>query len=282
MELESLQFHLEHACVSGLGFGVEERTLLYSSLVVVQSEYRFHRVLLWGKVLGLVHDYYIALGLGPERLKKKKILFSTNGVDWHLLSPVPESLLESAANLQGRFQGNPSHEYQPPVVNNAAEDEEVKIKEEIRLAVVVAAIDEEVALAPRGAFIKTPIGQVIKNRSFEGLTIEEGVKLRSYMHLRELKLPSTMSLLQKSKLDPSIDFLDSIEKDFPKGCWSLQIEQGGRFAVLRSLHWIGLTFYHEMLAPNHGYAYIGFGEKNLDIAFMLSGSSTGCHVLAPQ
>ena len=42
------------------------------------------------------------------------------------------------------------------------------IKEEDRLAAVIARIDEEVAIVPRGAFVKTPHGVVMKNRSFEG------------------------------------------------------------------------------------------------------------------
>lgn len=45
------------------------------------------------------------------------------------------------------------------------------IKEEDRLAAVVADIDEQVAIAPRGAFVKTPHGAVLQNRSFEGISI---------------------------------------------------------------------------------------------------------------
>ena len=42
------------------------------------------------------------------------------------------------------------------------------IKEEDRLASVIAEIDEDVRIVPRAAFIKTPTGNVISNRSFEG------------------------------------------------------------------------------------------------------------------
>ena len=44
------------------------------------------------------------------------------------------------------------------------EEETIQIKEEDRLAAAVAEIDEDVSLAPRGAFVKTPLGTVIKNR----------------------------------------------------------------------------------------------------------------------
>lgn len=42
------------------------------------------------------------------------------------------------------------------------------MKEEDRLKAVIAIIDEESRIVPRGAYIKTPTGQVKINRSFEG------------------------------------------------------------------------------------------------------------------
>ena len=42
------------------------------------------------------------------------------------------------------------------------------MKEEDRLAAVVARIDEEVGVAPRGAYMKTPLGEVVLNKSFQG------------------------------------------------------------------------------------------------------------------
>ena len=42
------------------------------------------------------------------------------------------------------------------------------MKEEDRLAAVVARIDEEVGVVPRGAYMKTPLGEVVLNKSFQG------------------------------------------------------------------------------------------------------------------
>lgn len=42
------------------------------------------------------------------------------------------------------------------------------MREEDRLAAVVARIDEETALVPRGAFVKTALGEITLNRSFKG------------------------------------------------------------------------------------------------------------------
>lgn len=42
------------------------------------------------------------------------------------------------------------------------------VKEEDRLSIVVENICRDVAIVPRGAFMRTPIGEVIKNKAFEG------------------------------------------------------------------------------------------------------------------
>lgn len=45
------------------------------------------------------------------------------------------------------------------------------MKEEDRLASVVAEIDDDVRIVPRGAFVQVPTAEVVKNRSFEGITL---------------------------------------------------------------------------------------------------------------
>ena len=45
---------------------------------------------------------------------------------------------------------------------------QIELKEEDRLAAVVAIIDEEVAVVPRGAYIKTPLDVITVNKSFKG------------------------------------------------------------------------------------------------------------------
>lgn len=50
-----------------------------------------------------------------------------------------------------------------------------------------------------------------------GLTVSEAAKLCSYMHFREPKLLLEKTLLQKANLDKSIDFMDTLEEDIPKG-----------------------------------------------------------------
>ena len=45
---------------------------------------------------------------------------------------------------------------------------QIEMKEEDRLAAIVARIDEEVGVVPRGAYMKNPLGEVVLNKSFQG------------------------------------------------------------------------------------------------------------------
>ncbi|XP_009581616.1 PREDICTED: radial spoke head protein 9 homolog [Fulmarus glacialis] len=184
-------------------------------------------------------------------------------------------MVAQTEQLKGRFQGDPSFEYGYTEIN--AEDaerlfedgKEPMIKEESRLVATIEQIDRAVGIIPRGAFVKTPLGSVRENRNFEGLSLTEAKKLSSYFHFTEPVNLKNKTLLEKADLDPSTDFLDSLEHDIPQGSWTVQLEKGGTVVVLRSLLWLGLTFYHVPMTKQYGYVYFGTGEKNLDLPFML-------------
>ena len=55
-----------------------------------------------------------------------------------------------------------------PCITESSPLLQIMIKEEDRLSAVIAKIDEDVRIVPRGAFIIIPSGQVVSNRSFEG------------------------------------------------------------------------------------------------------------------
>ncbi|XP_073349582.1 radial spoke head protein 9 homolog [Pagrus major] len=268
MDSNSLYYSLELVAGSGQTLNVEQRAALQTSLVILKKNYKFSRVLFWGKILGLNEDYFIAQGRGEDEMQDKKYLYSFNCMDWFLLPSTTDSMIqEVSAAAKGRFIGDPSHVY-----GQGESDEEKlesKVKEESRLAVTVHQIDEEVSVVPRGAFIKSPHGLVQINRSFGGLSDSEAGKLDNYLHFSEPKNLKKKSILEMADLNPAIDFLDVLSDDIPKGSWSLQCECAGRVCVLRSLFWLGLTSYHVPMTPQHGYIYIGDGTKNLDLPFML-------------
>ncbi|XP_070782287.1 radial spoke head protein 9 homolog [Enoplosus armatus] len=277
MDSNSLYYSLELVAGSGCTLNVEQRAALQASLVIMKKNYKFHRVLFWGKILGLREDYFIAQGRGEHELQDKKNLYSFNCVDWFLLPPATDSMIEEVSKAaKGRFIGDPSHVYEHPGIRRQEERDGVvekevvtKVNEESRLAVTIHQIDEEVSVVPRGAFVKSPHGLVQINRSFGGLSHSEARKLDNFLHFSTPKNPKRKSILEMSDLNPAIDFLDVLSDDVPKGSWSLQFECASKVCVLRSLLWLGLTIYHVPMTPQHGHIYIGDGTKNFDLPFML-------------
>ncbi|NXS08844.1 RSPH9 protein, partial [Neodrepanis coruscans] len=275
MEAQSLPAALALVAGGGAGLSSENRAALGVSLPLLQRDYRFERVWFWGCIQGVRGTYYIAEGLGPDRAAPRSRLYSLNCLDWSLLTPATKEMVAQAEQLKGRFQGDPSFEYHVAEINKEAAERlfesgtEPVIKEEARLIATIEEIDRAVGIVPRGAFVKTPLGSVHENRHFEGLSLAEAKKLSSYFHFTKPVNLKNKTLLEKANLDPSTDFLDSLEHDIPKGSWSVQLEKGGTVVVLRSLLWLGLTFYHVPLTKQYGYIYFGTGEKNLDLPFML-------------
>lgn len=276
MESESLHLNVDYVGSSGIILSPEQKAALQTSLVILQSENKFKKVYFWGKILGIKDDYFIAQGTGSDEMVERKTFYSKDCVHWGLLPPATKQMREQSKLAKGRFTGDPSYEFEHVETKKVGEGEEateeeetITIKEEDRLASVIADIDEDVKIVPRGAFVKTPTGVVKPNRSFEGLTVSEAAKLCSYMHFREPKLLLEKSLLQKANLDKSVDFMDTVEEDIPKGSWSLQFERGSGLLTLRSLLWLGFVFYHIPGTRKFGSVYVGTGEKNSDLPFML-------------
>ncbi|KAF3702751.1 Radial spoke head protein 9 -like protein [Channa argus] len=277
MDADSLYYSVELVAGSGHILNVEQRTALQISLVIMKKNYKFNRVLFWGKILGLKRDYFIAQGRGEDELQDRKNLYSFNCTDWFLLPSVTDPVIKEVSKVvKRRFIGNPSYVYEHVEIRRRgegddAEEEEIvtKVNEESRLAVTVDQIDEEASVAPRGAFIKNLHGLVQKNHSFVGLSQSEAANLDNFLHFSKPKNVKKKSILEIGELTPAFDFLDVLSDDIPKGSWSLQFECASRVCVLRSLLWLGLTFYHVPMTPQHGYIYFGHGTKNLDLPFML-------------
>ncbi|CAL8313664.1 unnamed protein product [Lota lota] len=275
MDSNTLYYSLD--LVSGIGYTLngEQRAALQTSLLLLKKNYKFTRVMFWGKILGIKDDYFIAQGKGDDELKDKKFLYSFNCMEWHLLPPADDRMVgEVSRAAKGRFTGDPSYEYTASPLQREGDEasEEVvatKLTEERRLAVTVHLIDEEASVVPRGAFNRTHLGLMQTNRCFEGLSHAEAGKLEHFLHFAKPKKLKKKFIQELADLDPSIDFLDSLNDDIPNGQWSLQLENAGRVCVIRSLLWLGMTFYHVPMTPQHGYVYMGDGCKNLDLPFML-------------
>ncbi|KAM3602770.1 uncharacterized protein V6R79_010189 [Siganus canaliculatus] len=266
MDSESLYYSLELVSGNGHALNVEQRAALQTSMTILKKNYKFHRVLLWGKILGLKGNYFIAQGRGEDEMKDKKNLYSFNCMDWFLLPNATDSLIEQVSKAaKGCFQGDPSYVYECHDEKEAV----ANVNEESRLAVAIHRIDEEASVVPRGAFIKNLHNLVQVNRSFGGLSHSEAKKLDNFLHFSKPKHLKNRTVLEMAQFNPATDFLDVLSDDIPKGSWTLQFECAGKVCVLRSLLWLGLTFYHVPMTPQHGYIYVGNGIKNLDLPFMM-------------
>jgi radial spoke head protein 9 len=77
------------------------------------------------------------------------------------------------------------------------------------------------------------------------------------------------SLLEKAGLAKTLDFLDTLAEDVPKEMWALTVDRLSGLAIVRSLVWQGAMAYAIAGTSRYGNCYIGTGEKNLDLAFIL-------------
>ncbi|ELT88698.1 hypothetical protein CAPTEDRAFT_118743 [Capitella teleta] len=285
MDCQDLRLTIEYVGSSGIILSSEQKAALETSLTILKNNHKFDKTYFWGKILGVKDDYFIAQGVGKNEFEDRKILYSKNLVNWGLLPPATPEMKEKAKLAKGRFTGDPSFEFEHTEIKKIGEGEEqteeeetVTIKEEERLAAVIAEIDYDVRIIPRGAFVKTAKGSpsvhqpqifMFPGYVVSGLSISEAAKLCSYMHFREATKMHEQTLLEKADMNPSIDFMDPLDKDIPKGSWSLQFERGSAQVTLRSLSWQGYVFFHVPGTRRYGSIYVGSGEKNMDLPFML-------------
>lgn len=69
MDANSLSYSLELVAGSGCILNTEQRAALQTSLIILKKNYKFNRVLFWGKILGLKEHYFIAQGRRDDELK---------------------------------------------------------------------------------------------------------------------------------------------------------------------------------------------------------------------
>lgn len=66
---------IAHFSIAGFTLNVEERASLKASLLVKQQEEKLDSINLWGKVLGIQRDYYLAQSSGADLLAEKKFYY---------------------------------------------------------------------------------------------------------------------------------------------------------------------------------------------------------------
>ncbi|CAI8024376.1 Radial spoke head protein 9 homolog [Geodia barretti] len=271
MDAEGLSGDLELLSCCGVVLSVEQRTQLQSSLVILRKKCKFQQVQLWGVIHGVSADYFIAVGLGRDELGDRKYLYSQDCKQWSQLPQADRSLRDKCAQLQGRFTGRPEHVHEQQVLERVEDGENaqettttVEVQEVDRLAAVVYSIQQDSAAVPKGAYMQTHDGAVVRNKSFHGLSLAEASRCSYYLHFSPPQSSSVNNDIHKLFL-----YQDTVDKDQPPGCWSVTKEQGGDTVLLRNLFWPGQVVYHKPQTSTFGHFYSGTGEKTTDLLFML-------------
>lgn len=134
MDSEGLALSVEYLASTGVVLSTEQKAALQTSLVMLQNAQKFHKVQLWGKIVGIKESYFIACGIGKENeLSDRKFLyryicqfflpkirfailtdfyFSLDCMKWCLLPILAESRTQMCRKLTGRFIGDPTYEYE--------------------------------------------------------------------------------------------------------------------------------------------------------------------------
>lgn len=211
---------------------------------------------------------------------KKWYFATTKNLTLQQIPDLTAAFTTVAASLNGRFLGNPSKLLGPDA--DAPEEEDsldeegnpkpktVRFSEAHRLAYVLNSIDHDTGLVPKGAYIVNPTHYVTENNLFIGLNATEATDLSSYYHFRKAEHPLRANSLYKPGLVAATDFLDPASEDTPSGSsWSVRLDSGKATVELRSLKWPGYFFLHSLGTPKYGGVYIGDGQENKDVSFML-------------
>jgi|SRR6218665_406522 len=290
MDVEFMPLFIDYFGFLGMQLPPEQKSAMQSSLPILQNEMHFQKLYFWGKILAPT-DYFIVQGV-EDNLLRRKTLVSQDCSNWALLSPPASETCKKVRLMRTFFSGDMSNESEQQVHKSVvrsesrsridAEEEEEEedeglqqtvdtftVKEEDRLSAVVAEIDHDALLVPRGAYILAPTGAVRENRFFQGLSTLEAGKLDSYCHFRPAERLLEKTMLQRADLERTLDFLDTAADDLPAGTWSVQQERGGAVVLIKSLLWPGYAFFHVPGSRHFGSLYMGEGRLNIDLPFML-------------
>ena len=75
MDSEDLHLMIDYVGTSGIILNPEQKSALMTSLTITKSNYKFSKVIFWGKISGIKDDYYIAQGYGKDFFGEKKTLY---------------------------------------------------------------------------------------------------------------------------------------------------------------------------------------------------------------
>lgn len=256
MNISYFKEGLEIISSTGQRLSPEQILLIENSLTILQHENKFKAVFFWGRINAIESDYYISFGYTTDCLNDRRYFYSQNCYDWFLLPLVKAKNVEAAIFSNTKFTGDPS----------LVTEEEMRLKEEDRLSVIVNLITEESALIPRGSMYKRVDDKNVPSKCFRGLSLTESSDPTNFQLYRDPKMNLNQNLLKRKHYNYPTDFYDTMDCLVPS---EMSFTKNQRTIFMKSLLWPGMTFYHKLDSEKHGFMYFGDGFKNLDLLFMI-------------
>ncbi|XP_067136571.1 radial spoke head protein 9 homolog [Centruroides vittatus] len=270
MNVFELQDDINTSSIWKSHLNLEERIALANSLEVIKGKKNFQLVQFWGKIIGKNATYYILIGRGEDILLDKSFYYSFDCLNWNDL-PIANNTFDINL-INSTFIGYPSYIYKidsnqsgrEVKDEDAEEDKDIKnsMYEEERIAKVVAMMEDEVSIAPIGAYIQTVDGTVKPNPSFSGLSKHMAIRASSYVHLRK---PATS---WTGRLWKNLEFLQPITEDIIPDQWMVRLTPNHSSIMIMNYLWPGMVFYHKIQTKSFSQLYIGDGRRNNDLQFM--------------
>ncbi|GLI64377.1 hypothetical protein VaNZ11_007641 [Volvox africanus] len=257
---------LKHLASSGAVIPAEQQAALDHSIPIQRIESGLKSLVLWGRITALNgKDYLIAEGFNTATSRdgtvtyETKYFYSQDGARWSDLQPVDAETAARCTRIKGQLSGDAAKNYEleekDPNAPAPAEGEEepkplvFQIPELSVLRYRVDSITAATSVIPTDSAIVNAASQVVPNRLFAGCAYPE--KLEAYQH-RTASPGSGATLAQDLR-----------------GAWCVHYDAFKGVAQVRSLLWPGYFFYYAANELTWGALYVGDGNRNNDLIFML-------------
>lgn len=283
MDLFDLEQGLKSVATGGNVLNIQELTGIQAGLTVLKAKEKYQTINLWGKIFGLSSDYYLAYGLKDSEFEfpAKTFYYATEDFEFQALPALTEEQADQIIELaiEKPFSGVGSSligpqaaEEEPPAEEGeegAPSDAPPKLTEAHRLAQAVQEIDFDTSVVPIGAHALNEAHVVVPSSDFKGLGSTEATALSKYAHFRPPSSIAALRALARTDAQFYSNFLDPLEGDLPKGCWSVRQDPSASLVTLRSMTWPGYIAYHTPGTTKFGGIYFGYAQKSKDLAFLL-------------
>ncbi|XP_055600472.1 radial spoke head protein 9 homolog [Uranotaenia lowii] len=279
MNLEHLYDHFRYMWHGFRTLSAEEQVKLEHSLRLLQRAQKLQSVYFMGKLEGIEADYLLAFGCpGRDVFKDRLFFYSQDSSDWFMLQEPKEWDGDLWSKIRAPFQGDPAlkievnlgpgFELDEDLVPIQTDSKPFTLKEQNRLWFTMSKVLEEAALLPRGVLYQDTDGSHVINPFFNGLSLNESMKLCNYQHFRKPIYSTQDNLLRREDYSYFTDVYDTAEDILPKEkSYVVRHDLERNILTLRSLHWPGLVCFHRANSNIYGFYYYGDGIKNWDLMF---------------